>query len=96
MLAWQTRHVHQFETLSRHHEPFLPEWRRAMRTRVLAGPTDICAPLKPHRYNTTFNKTRFAEAHWGMLGPDREGSMLRHTTCGYERLPIEKTQSHRT
>ena len=81
--------ANQFRTLNSNHKPLSGAWRRAMRTLILVGPTGVCAPLITRRYNTTFNKARFAEAHWGLLGPGNEKTMLCHITCGYERLLTE-------
>ena len=75
--------VTRFEALGRGHEPLSPGWRRAMRALPLA---DGCAPLRTRRYNTTFNKARFAEAHWDVFGPGGEATILSRITCCYERF----------
>lgn len=72
--------------INRDHSPLTPGWTRAMRDFAPAGPDEVCAPLKVRGYQTTYNKARFADMNWDVLGPDNDADLLSHISCGYERF----------
>ncbi|RYE64914.1 MAG: hypothetical protein EOO81_13395, partial [Oxalobacteraceae bacterium] len=78
----------QFDDFRVEHEPPSLKSRYAMRKLNFVDEDGPCAPMVVRSFNTIFNKARFAEANWDLLGPKNDQKILSHITCGYERLQV--------